>query len=133
MQFGVKVHDREVIASGVLVIGPTDRDMLFNLDGMEFLVRLCPSATPIPFRVEFARHNQKQLMIEVHGALPELTAAWKLTGVGEAGDRRIDLDLMVYSQASQPDCNRQVGFTFTATPGAGVVPNPAPPGAIRLT
>ncbi len=133
MQFGVKVQDREVVASGVLVIGPTDRDMLFNLDGMEFLVRLCPSPTPIAFRVEFVRHNQKQLMIEVHGAFPELTAAWKLTGIGEAGDRRIDLDLMVYSQAAQPDCNRQVGFTFTATPGSNAVSSPTSPGVIRLT
>ena len=133
MQFGVRIQDREVVASGVLVLGPPDRDMLFNLDGMEFLVRLCPSATPIPFRVEFVRHSLKQLMIEVHGAFPELTAAWKLTGIGEAGDRRIDLDLMVYSQNKAPDCNRQVGFTFTATGGSAPVSSASPPGAIRLT
>ena len=133
MQFGVRIQDREVVASGVLVLGPTDRDMLFTLDGMEFLVRLCPSATPIPFRVEFVHFNVKRLMIEVHGVFPELTAAWKLTGVGEAGDRRIDLDLMVYSQSSQPDCNRQVGFTFTATGGGAPTSSAAPPGVIRMT
>ena len=115
MQFGVKVHDREVIASGVIVLGGPDRDMTFNLDGMEFLVRLFPSATPIPFRVEFVRYDLKQLMIEIHGAFPEFTAAWRLNGVGQAGERRIDLDIMVFSQSSEPDCIRQVSFTFTAT------------------
>ena len=128
MQFGVKVHDREVIASGVLVLGATDRDMTFNLDGMEFLVRLFPSPTPIPFKVEFVRYDLKQLMIEVHGAFPEFTAAWKLTGVGQAGERRIDLDLMIFSQSSQPDTIRQVSFTFTATGSAapGGAPSPVP-------
>ncbi len=126
MQFGVKVHDREVIASGVLVLGATDRDMTFNLDGMEFLVRLFPSAIPIPFKVEFVRYDLKQLMIEVHGAFPEFTAAWKLTGVGQAGDRRIDLDLMIFSQSGEPDTIRQVSFTFTATAPAGQTAAPAP-------
>ncbi len=126
MQFGVKVHDREVIASGVLVLGATDRDMTFNLDGMEFLVRLFPSPTPIPFKVEFVRYDLKQLMIEVHGAFPEFTAAWKLTGVGQAGERRIDLDLMIFSQSSQPDTIRQVSFTFTATGPAAPAGAPSP-------
>jgi hypothetical protein len=131
MQFGVKIHDREVIASGVLVLGATDRDMIFNLDGMEFLVRLFPSPTPIPFKVEFVRFDLKQLMIEVHGAFPEFTAAWKLTGVGQAGDRRIDLDLMIFSQGSQPDSIRQVSFTYSATGPAGPTGAP-PPAPIRM-
>ena len=131
MQFGVKIHDREVIASGVLVLGATDRDMTFNLDGMEFLVRLFPSPTPIPFKVEFVRYDLKQMMIEVHGAFPEFTAAWKLTGVGQAGERRIDLDLMIFSQGSQTDSIRQVSFTFTATGPAGPVGAP-PPVPIRM-
>ncbi len=126
MQFGVKIHDREVIASGVLVLGASDRDMPFNLDGMEFLVRLFPSASPIPFRVEFVRYDLKQLMIEVHGAFPEFTAAWKLTGVGQAGERRIDLDLMIFSQSSEPNTIRQVSFTFTATGPSSSAGAPAP-------
>ncbi len=132
MQFAVTVHDREVIASGVLVIGPTDRDLNFDLDGMKFLVRLFPSATVIPFRVEFVRYDLKQLQIEVHGQFPQFTAAWKLTGVGQAGDRRIDLDLMVYSLTDQPDCNRQVSFTFTALPGSGGLAK-APPAQFPLS
>ena len=133
MQFSVRVHDREVVASGVLVLGASDRDMLFNLDGMEFLVRLFPSAEPVPFKVEFVRHDLKRLTIEVHGAFPEFTASWKLTGIGQAGDRRVDLDLMVFSQSSQPDCVRQVSFTFTALPGAGPDMRPAPSSTVRMS
>ena len=131
MQFGVKVHDREVVASGVLVLGAPDRDMTFNLDGMEYLVRLFPSATPIPFKVEFVRYDLKQLMIEIHGAFPEFTATWKLTGIGQAGERRIDLDIMIFSQSNEPDCIRQVSFTFSATGPAGPA-NPASPAPIRM-
>ncbi len=132
MQFGVKVHDREVIASGVLVLGASDRDMTFNLDGMQFLVRLFPSASPTPFKVEFVRYDLKQLMIEIHGAFPEFTAAWKLTGVGQAGDRRIDLDIMIFSQSGEPDSIRQVSFTFTATPSAEPTLS-TPPAPIRMS
>ena len=131
MQFGVKVHDREVIASGVLVLGAPDRDMTFNLDGMQFLIRLFPSATPIPFRVEFVHYDPKQLTIELHGAFPEFTAAWRLNGIGQAGEHRIDLDIMIFSQSSQPDSIRQVSFTFTAT-GVAESATPSAPRPIRI-
>ena len=117
MRFGVKIQDREVIASGVLVLAAADRDMTFDLEGMEYLVRLIPYPAPVPFRIEFVRRDIKHMMIEVHGQLPEFTAAWKLTGIGQANDRRIDLDLMVFSQSGEPDTSRQVSFTFTAAAG----------------
>ena len=132
MQFAVKVHDREVVASGVLVLGATDRDMTFNLDGMQFLVRLFPSATPMPFRVEFVRFGDKQMMIEIHGAFPEFTAAWTLTGIGQSGEHRIDLDIMVFSQGVLPDSVRQVSFTFTGS-GPSTPTAPPQPAPIRLS
>jgi hypothetical protein len=122
MRFAVKVHDREVVASGVLVLGPEDKDMSFDLDGMVFLVRLVP--TQAPLQVRFVSGGVKLMRVELEGKFPELGAAWKITGLGQAGDRRIDLDIMVYSLSEMRDVNRQVGFTFTATPGAGQAGGP---------
>jgi hypothetical protein len=117
MRFAVKVHDREVIASGVLVLGPQDKDMSFDLDGMVFLVRLIVNSNPLTVR--FVPSGSKLMRVELEGRFPELGAAWKIAGIGQAGDRMIDLDLMVYSLSETRDVNRQVGFTFTASPPAG--------------
>jgi hypothetical protein len=117
MQFAVKIHDREVIASGVLVLGPTDKDMSFDLDGMMFLVRLIP--TEAPLQVRFVTGGPKLMRVEIEGKFPELGAAWKIAGLAQAGDRFIDLDIMVYSLSELRDVNRQVGFTFTAQPPTG--------------
>jgi hypothetical protein len=122
MRFGAKVHDREVIASGVLVLGPEDKDMSFDLDGMVFLVRLIPTGAPL--QVRFVPGGAKLMRVELEGKFPELGAAWKIGGLGQAGDRRIDLDIMVYSLSEIRDVNRQVGFTFTATPGAAQTGGP---------
>lgn len=114
MQFAVKVGQREVIASGVLVLGAGERDASFNLDGMEFLVRLEPRDGALA--VEFIRRDIKHLMIRISGYFPEFSAAWKLGAIAEAGERKIDLDLMVYSQSAEPDAVRQMSFSFTAAP-----------------
>ena len=115
MQFSVKVEAREVLAAGVLVLGAEDRDMSFVLDGMEFTVSLIPAPTPLA--VGFVRKSLKHMVVELRGEFPEFTAAWKLAALAQAGDRQIDLDLMVYSQSSNPQSVRQVSFTFTAHPG----------------
>ena len=122
MHFAAKVHDREVIASGVLVLGPDDRDMSFDLDGMVFLVRLVPNDAPL--QVRFIPEHAKLMRLSFEGKFPELGAAWKITGLAQAGDRRIDMDLMVYSLSELVSVNRQVGFTFTAHPGSGQVGGP---------
>ena len=114
MQFAVKVEQREVIASGVLVLGAGDRDATFNLDGMEFLVRLEPREGALA--VEFIRRDIKHLMIKISGHFPEFSAAWKLGAIAEAGERKIDLDRLIYSQSAEPDAVRQMSFSFTASP-----------------
>jgi hypothetical protein len=128
MRFAVKVHDREVIASGVIVLGPHDKDLSFDLDGMVFLIRLIPNEEPLTVR--FVTGGPKLMRVEFAGKFPELGAAWKVEGLGRAGDHMIDLDLMVYSLSDMRDVNRQVGFTFTAVPPKGGqiagVPGPEP-------
>ncbi|MGC1304900.1 MAG: hypothetical protein WA840_21225 [Caulobacteraceae bacterium] len=117
MQFGVKIHDREVLASGTLVLGPDDKDMHFDLDGMVFLIRMIP--TEAALQVRFVTGGPKLLRVELEGKFPELGAAWKIASIAQAGDRYVDLDLMIYSLSALRDVNRQVGFTFTAHPPTG--------------
>lgn len=117
MRFSVLVEDREVIASGALVFGPNDKRATFDLDGLIFVLQLNPG--PGPLQLRFVSGGPKDLSIVIDGALPELGAAWTARGIGQAGDRRIDLDLMIYSLSTIADVNRQIGFTFTATPSAG--------------
>ena len=117
MQFAVAIEDREVVAAGSLVLGAADRNVTFDLDGMKFELRLVPGSTAL--EVQFIRDDVKRLIIEFKGLFPELTAAWKLSAIAETADRQIDLDVMIYSQSGEPDCVRQLAFSFTATPAKG--------------
>jgi hypothetical protein len=114
MQFSVHVGQREVLASGIVLLGSEDRDVAFNLDGMHFTVRLVPEGPAAT--VEFVRQDLKHMRIELHGPLPALSQTWRMTGVANAGDRQIDLDVMVYSQVEAADSVRQISFCFTARP-----------------
>jgi hypothetical protein len=123
MALTVEIPGRMIVGSGVVVLDAGDRQMTFNLDGMVYRVQLFPSATPEPLTVQFRRQHLKHVDIDISGQLPLFSASWKMGGIGYINDDRIDLDLMIFSQSDQPDCVRQVTFTFTVTRGVGA-PSP---------
>ena len=124
MQFAVKISDREVLAAGVLVLGSDDHEVSFMLDGMEFVISLIPTSEPLT--VNFIRKAVKHMRVELSGQFPMFSASWKLSALAQAGERQIDLDLMVYSLSDRPDATRQVSFSFTAHPASTTPARPQP-------
>ena len=116
MPFEVKVGDRQVLASGQLVLTPADREVTFTLEGMSYVMTFTPTTEPGPFQVSFNRRDQTHLHVDTRGLFPAGTIAWTYAGILQASDADIDLDLMVHSDSTAADSVRRIGFTFSARP-----------------
>ena len=114
MQFDVRIGERRVLASGNLLLGPTEREVTFTLEGMSYVMTFVPTSDPGPFQVRFDRRDQTHLHVETRGHFPAAAITWTYAGLLQFTDADIDLDLMIHSETADADSVRRLGFTFTA-------------------
>jgi hypothetical protein len=111
MQVQVRVGSRRVAASGQLVLAREEREITFEMSGVDCVLVLQPVAEGGPFQVSFERPDPGHLKVVARGRFPKGAITWTFRGLLQLAEGEIDLELMVTSETAELNSFRQLAYT----------------------
>jgi hypothetical protein len=116
----VRIGSRRVAASGQLVLGREEREITFELDGVDCVLVLQPVLAGGPFQVRFDRTDATHLRILTQGRFPQGAVTWTFQGLLQVAEGELDLELMVVSETAELNSFRQVAYTVLTRPAGSM-------------